>query len=123
MPQIAKGHDVAVLHRRRPTGMPIRTRQDYILALRYFHSFRLNKATLNDPLAEDWKPSFSITEPGATVHPTARLHDSVLLKGAVVEPGAVLVRSVVCSGAVIRRDQAVIDKIEGGADLRQRVTA
>lgn len=123
MPLIAAKHDIAVLHRRRPTGMPIRTRQDYILALRYHHSFRQNRATLTDPLAEDWKPSFSLVEPGALVDTTSRLHDSVMLNGAVVEPGAVLVRSVVCAGGIVRRDKTVIDQMITGSPMRQRASA
>ena len=35
--------------------------------------------------------------------PSARVHDSVVLRGGVVEAGAVLVRSIVCPGGVVRR--------------------
>jgi ADP-glucose pyrophosphorylase len=103
--------------------LSIRSRQDYILALRFHHSFRQNKATLSDPLAEDWKPAFSIVESGASVDGSARFHDSVVLSGAIVEPGAVLVRSVVCRGAVVRRDRTLIDDIATGSTNRQRASA
>ncbi len=123
MQKIAREYDVAVLHRRRATGVPIRTRQDYILALRYHHSFRRNKGALIDPLAEDWQPTFSIIETGASVHSSARLHDSITFAGAVVEPGAVLVRSVVCAGAQVAKDRVVIDQVLPAAKVEERLSA
>jgi N-acetylglucosaminyldiphosphoundecaprenol N-acetyl-beta-D-mannosaminyltransferase len=109
LPQIASRFDVRVLARRRPTGLPIRTLEDYIQALRYHHRRKAGKRGVIDPLSEDWNPTFALVEPGAQVDPTARVHDSVVLKDAVVEAGAVLVRSVVCSAAYLRRDRTAVE--------------
>ena len=109
LPEIARRFDVRVLERRRPTGLPIRTLEDYIEALRYHHRRKTGRRSAVDPLAEDWNPTFSLIEPGAQVDPASRVHDSVVLKDAVVEAGAVLVRSVVCPGGVLRRDKTAVE--------------
>jgi N-acetylglucosaminyldiphosphoundecaprenol N-acetyl-beta-D-mannosaminyltransferase len=111
LPQIAARFDVRVLARRRPTGLPIRTLEDYVEALRYHHRRKAGKRGVIDPLSEDWNPTFALVEVGAQVDPTARIHDSVVLKDAVVEAGAVLVRSVVCSAAYLRRDRTAVETL------------
>jgi N-acetylglucosaminyldiphosphoundecaprenol N-acetyl-beta-D-mannosaminyltransferase len=110
LPGIAAQFDVRVMRRRRPTGLPIRTLEDYLQALRLYHRRRAGKPIVTDPLAEDWAPAFSLVEAGATVSPAARVHDSVVLAGATVEPGAVLVRSLVCGEAAVRSDRTVVDQ-------------
>jgi hypothetical protein len=110
LPAIAARYEVAVMHRRRPTGMAVRTLPDYIAALRHYHRRRQGKPALSDPLAEDWHPAFGLVEEGATVDPRAHVHDSVVLKGGVVEGGAVVVRSIVCPGGVVRRDRSAVDQ-------------
>jgi N-acetylglucosaminyldiphosphoundecaprenol N-acetyl-beta-D-mannosaminyltransferase len=111
LPQIASRYDVSVLHRRRPTGLPIRSLSDYIFALRTHHRRSAGRpAITSDPLAEDWRPTFSIVEDGAIVDPAASIHDSVILRGARVEPGAVAVRSVVCPRGIVRRDVPAVDQ-------------
>jgi hypothetical protein len=114
LPQIASHFDVRVVNRRRPTGLPIRTLEDYVQALRYHHRRKAGKRVAIDPMAEDWNATFSLVEDGATVDASARVHDSVVLRGAVVEPGAVLVRSVVCPNAVVRRDKTAVDSLVTG---------
>lgn len=128
LPQIAAQFDVRVVCRRRPTGLPIRTLEDYIHALRFHHRRKghpkagagaaasgpggpggSNGSLGVEALAEDWSPLFSLVEPGAIVDPTARIHDSIVLEGGVVEAGAVLVRSVVCPGGVLRRDKTAME--------------
>ena len=111
LPLIASKFEVRAVRRRRPTGLPIRHLDGYIQALHYYHRRRGGVAPVADPLAEDWSPSFSLVEPGASVAATARVHDSVVLAGARVEEGAVLVRSLVCPGALVRRDRNVVDQI------------
>jgi N-acetylglucosaminyldiphosphoundecaprenol N-acetyl-beta-D-mannosaminyltransferase len=111
LPAIASEHEVTVIHRRRPTGLPVRTQNDYIMALRHYHSRRVGKPTLSDPLAEDWLPAFSIVEQGATADSRAHVHDSVVLRGGIVEPGAVVVRSIVCPGGVVKRDRQAVDQL------------
>jgi N-acetylglucosaminyldiphosphoundecaprenol N-acetyl-beta-D-mannosaminyltransferase len=110
MPLIASRMEVGVLHRRRPTALPIRTLEDYITALRQHHGRLEGKRPSTDPLAEGWRPIFSVVEPGAVVDPLARLHDSVVLRGGRVEAGAVLVRSIVCAGGVLRKDYPAVDQ-------------
>jgi len=111
LPLIASKFEVRAVRRRRPTGLPIRHLDGYVQALHYYHRRRSGVAPVADPMAEDWSPSFSLVEPGASVAPTARVHDSVVLAGARVEDGAVLVRSLVCPGALVRRDRNVVDQI------------
>jgi N-acetylglucosaminyldiphosphoundecaprenol N-acetyl-beta-D-mannosaminyltransferase len=106
---IAGQYDVRVLNCRRPTGVPIRVLSDYVTALRAFHGLG-GRTTAPDPMAEDWKSTFVIVEPGASVAPSARLHDSVVLAGAFIEGGAVVVRSVVAGGGIVRRDHKVVDQ-------------
>jgi N-acetylglucosaminyldiphosphoundecaprenol N-acetyl-beta-D-mannosaminyltransferase len=120
LPQIALAHEVRVVRRRRPTGLPIRTVEDFVQALRLHHRRRQGKPFVADPLAEDWSPAFAIIEPGATVDATARVHDSVVLAHGVVEPGAVLVRSVVCPGGVLRRDTTAVDQFVGPEERGRR---
>jgi len=111
LPLIAGKFDVRVMQRRRPTGLPVRSLQDYIQALRYHHRRKSGRVAATDPLAEDWSPTFSLVEPGASVDHSARVHDSVVLRGARVEPGAVLVRSVVCPDATVGRDRTAVDQL------------
>jgi N-acetylglucosaminyldiphosphoundecaprenol N-acetyl-beta-D-mannosaminyltransferase len=111
LPLIAAAYDVRVLHRRRPTGLPVRSLGDYIQALRFHHRHKSGRHSENDPLAEDWSPTFSLVESGAHVDASARLHDSVVLRGGRVEPGAVVVRSVVCGDATVARDRTAVDRL------------
>jgi N-acetylglucosaminyldiphosphoundecaprenol N-acetyl-beta-D-mannosaminyltransferase len=110
LPEIALKYEVRVVRRRRPTGLPIRTLEDFVQALRLHHRRQQGKPFIADPLAEDWSPAFALIEPGATVDATARIHDSIVLAGGVVEAGAVLVRSLVCAGEVVRRDKTLVDQ-------------
>lgn len=111
LPLIASQFDVTVVHRRRPTGLSVRSTDDYIQAVRLYHLRKNGQAGPIDPLAEDWRATFGLVESGATVDASARVHDSVVLRGATVEPGAVLVRSVVCEGAVVKRDRSVVGQL------------
>jgi N-acetylglucosaminyldiphosphoundecaprenol N-acetyl-beta-D-mannosaminyltransferase len=111
LPMIASRLDVTVVNRRRPTGLPVRTLSDYIMALRHYHGRRSGQQRTNDPLAEGWRPVFSLVEAGATVDPQARVHDSVVLRGGRVEQGAVVVRSIVGPGGILRRERSVVDEL------------
>jgi N-acetylglucosaminyldiphosphoundecaprenol N-acetyl-beta-D-mannosaminyltransferase len=120
LPHIAARFDVRVVRRHRPTGIPVRTLEDYIQALRFHHRRRAGKPFTTDPLAEDFSAAFSLIEPGSTVGAGARVHDSVVLAGGVVEPGAALVRSVVCPGADVRKDRTEVDKLVMAGVRRKR---
>lgn len=113
LPLISSKYDVRVLHRRKPTGLPVRSLTDYVQALRFHHREKSGRQSTIDPLAEDWGPTFSLIEEGATVDGSARVHDSIVLRGARVEPGAIVVRSVVCPNAVVSRDRTAVDRIVG----------
>jgi hypothetical protein len=121
LPLIAARYDVRVMHRRRPTGLPVRSLNDYIQALRFHHSRKNGRPTASDPLAEDWSPTFSLAERGSHVDASARLHDSVVLSGARVEPGAVVVRSVVCPGSTIGRDHTAVDRLVTDGSFETRM--
>jgi N-acetylglucosaminyldiphosphoundecaprenol N-acetyl-beta-D-mannosaminyltransferase len=109
LPLIASKYDVRVVQYRRPTGLPVRSLSDYVQALRFHHRHSIDRPA--DPLAEDWSPTFSIIENGATVDASARLHDSVVLRGARVEAGAVVVRSIVCPNSSVSSDQTAVDRV------------
>jgi hypothetical protein len=99
---------------RRPAGatFPIRTCEEYIVALRSMHAeaaAESSSSSAQDPFAETWKPIFTIVEPGAYVAPGAVLQDSVVLAGGRVEEGAAVARSVVCNGGVVRRGRCVTE--------------
>jgi hypothetical protein len=110
LPLIASCLDVTVVSRRRPTGLPVRSLSDYIMALRHYHGRKAGQKGSNDPLAEGWRPVFSLIEPGAIVDPNARVHDSVVLRGGRVEQGAVVVRSIVTCEGVLRKDRTAVDQ-------------
>ena len=109
LPAIASQFDVRVVAFRHPTGLPVRTLEDYIQALRFHHCRLARKTAFADPLAEDWNSTFSLIEEGAQVDPNARVHDSVVLAGGIVRAGAVVVRSVVCPGGIVKTDEVVVD--------------
>jgi hypothetical protein len=111
--RIAAEHVVSVLPRSRPAGLLIRTLPEYIRALRCYHG-GARQVEAADAFAEEYQPAFSIVEPGASVHPSARLHDSIILKGGLVEADAVVVRSIVCAGSVLRRGRAAVDSAFSG---------
>jgi N-acetylglucosaminyldiphosphoundecaprenol N-acetyl-beta-D-mannosaminyltransferase len=111
LPLIASSYQVRVMQCRRPTGLPVRSLGDYIQALRFHHRRLSGRLATIDPLAEDWDPTFSLIEPGASVDPSARLHDSVVLGDARVEAGAVVVRSIIAPGAVLGSDRTAVDQI------------
>lgn len=111
--QIAADHDVRVIRRNDVTALPIRTRADYIEALRRYHEHCILGRSNDAARRERWEPVFSIGQTGAVVHRTAYLHDSVVLPGARVGRDAVVIRSVVCSGGVVKRRAQVKDQTIG----------
>jgi hypothetical protein len=110
LPTIAQRHQVSVVRSAHAKSLPIRTPADYINALRWHHRRRAPDRR-DDAFAEDWAPLFSIQENGAVVHPSARIHDSVVLSGARVHRGAVLVRSVVAAGGIVPARTTIVDRI------------
>lgn len=117
LPALSRAHPIRVIQFPGGTTWPLRTLESYITGLRMLHGPRRDGQPVLDPFAEDWKPAFSICEPGAVVEPSARIHDSVVLKGAHVGQGAMIVRSVLCAGARIAPGEVVADRVvaAGGA--------
>ena len=106
--------DVTVLNCRRPTGLPVRSLTDYIVAMRHYEQRRAGKPPSADALSEDWMPAFALVEAGTEVDPRAHVHDSVVLKGGIVEAGAVVVRSIVCPGGAVKKDRHAVDQLIRG---------
>jgi len=109
LPALAAEQEVRVYRADPPAALPVRTLDEFILALRQIRAG--GDANPLDPLAEDWQTSFSIIEPGAQVDPAAVMHDAVILAGGRVEAGAIVVRSLVCSGGVVRKEPRAMDEI------------
>jgi hypothetical protein len=110
MPLIAARHDVRVLATAAPPPIPILNLDGYLRAVRECHA--------GGAAVEDWRCSFALAEPGSTVHPSARLHDAVVLAGARVEAGAVVVRSLIGPGGVVPRGGSAIDELVAGPEAR-----
>ncbi|MBX3357090.1 MAG: hypothetical protein KF745_01550 [Phycisphaeraceae bacterium] len=122
LPELAKSFDVRVVTVSFAAAKPIRNASGYLTALWHLHRSDEGLPDEPDPFLEDWFDTFGIIEPGASVDPTARIHDSVVLDGARVGAGAVLVRSVVCRGGVVRPGEVVTDQVVGaGTKLRRLV--
>ncbi|MFA9478196.1 hypothetical protein ACERK3_07790 [Phycisphaerales bacterium AB-hyl4] len=109
LPGIAREHDVRVLHRDRPTGLPVRTLANYITALQTLYRSAKNADEAASPFVEDWQSTFALIEPGAEVGDSARIHDSIVLDGGRVGDGAVLVRGVVGPGGVVAANRTMVD--------------
>ena len=110
LPAIAAAHRVAVWEANR-VALPIRNLTDYLTALRWHHRSAAERVSEADPFSERLASAFGFAEAGAEVHPTATLHDSVVLAGGRVEAGAVVVRSVVCPGGIVKRGDRVVDQL------------
>jgi exopolysaccharide biosynthesis WecB/TagA/CpsF family protein len=114
LPQLTSRFDVRHLPRHSPTALPIRTLGEYVSAIQYRYRMRLGKPVSNDPFAEDCRESFAVVEDGALVHPSAKVHDSVILRGARVGPEALVVRSVIGPGTLVRQGEHIIDQLISG---------
>ncbi len=115
LPELTQTHDVRVARLASPVAMSVRTLPGYVGALRSYHHRASGRCDVGQPFDEQWRPTFGIVEPGATVGSDVVVHDSVVLKGARIESGAVLVRSVVCPGAVVPAHAHVVDQVVPGA--------
>lgn len=111
LPLMARRHDVRVQYRARPAGLPIRTPQDYLAALKAYHRMQAGEPPHNAPFSERWRRRFAVAEPGATVADDAELHNTVVLRGGRVESGALVANSIVCAGGIVRRHEQVIERL------------
>lgn len=112
--QLRGGYDIRVVGQSQKATAPLRTREEYIRAVR---ALALRAEGLpddsDDPLAERWRPAFSIADGSAQIAPGSKVCDSVVLGGASVGAGATVVRSVV-AGHVAPGDTVVDAVIEPG---------
>jgi hypothetical protein len=104
-PEIVKDYRVDVVRRVRPSGLPIRTLEDYIDALRAYRRVLAGNGYRH--AEEDGYSLFEIVEDGAVVNHCSRLHDSIVLRGGRVEGESVLFRSLVGPNAVVRQKTLV----------------
>jgi hypothetical protein len=113
LPAIAREHRVSFLECEQSSGVPVRTLNDYLRALKVFHELSgdsVNGARGSCP----GESPFSIVEDGAVVTSGATIYDSVVLRGGRVERGALVARSMICRGGVVRKNQMVADQVFGG---------
>ena len=110
LPRIAEEFEVNVLRLPEPSGMPLRTLDGYITAVRKWHLQMAGDTSWDDAFAER-RPVFRIVESGADVAEDAELQDSVVLAGGRVESGAVVVRSIVSSRGTVPAGRMVLDQI------------
>ncbi|MEX0885578.1 MAG: hypothetical protein WD009_03980 [Phycisphaeraceae bacterium] len=126
LPRLARRHDVRVVQDAGGTVLPVRTRADYLAALRWYHRqsdahAAADAIKIESPFAEDWQRTFAVVEPDAVVDPTAWIHDSVVLAGGRVEAGASVVRCVIGPGGrVARRGRAVDEIVTADTNGRHR---
>lgn len=93
---------------------PLRTREQLLLAAR-----RAARRTTDssEPLRfamaahEASAEGFACFAPGASVHPSAVVVDSIVLDGAVIGAGSIVTRSIVCKDARVANHAQVIDTI------------
>jgi hypothetical protein len=107
----AAGVAIRVVQRDLAAGYPVRTLDGYLSGLDALGRLKRGEAVVQDPFAEDWESTFSIVEPGATVDPSAVVHNSVVLSGATLQRGAAVVRCVVCPGAVVSAGLTYSDRV------------
>lgn len=113
LPVIAKNHIVKVRQYDDVTGLSIRTLDDYINALRWYHR-QLAGAEGTDPFGEELGSSFCIIEEGAKVDEKVKVINSVILKGANVTGNTVVVRSIIGAGSSIPSGRQIVDQVIRG---------
>jgi hypothetical protein len=113
LPELAKHYRVRVVRHIRASGLPIRTLEDYIEALRVYR--RLRAGNGDHRADEDCYSLFEVVEDGAFVNPGSRLHDSVVLRGGRVEGESVLFRSIVGPQGVVRQ-KTLVGRIISGVE-------
>lgn len=93
---LKEGHVAKIRHLREPGCLGIRTRRQYLAAVRAAAAGQ----------GSDWS---GVVAPGADVDDSAALVGSVVMPGASVGARAVVARSVVCPGGRVEADAEVVD--------------
>ncbi|MAE59830.1 MAG: hypothetical protein CMJ49_00580 [Planctomycetaceae bacterium] len=110
LPRIAEDYQVNVMRLDQISGMPIRTLDGYIAALRQRHLQLSGDTSWENAFAER-RPVFQIVQDGTSVSDDAELQDSVVLEGGRVAAGAVVVRSIVSGRGNVPAGRMVVDQI------------
>lgn len=104
--------DIRVVPQPRQATAALRTREEYLAAVRTLALRAAGRPDdAADPLAERWRPAFSIAAPGVHVPGDVRLCDSVALQGAQLGAGATVVRSVIAGP--VAAGATVVDAVIG----------
>ncbi len=119
LPALSQSHRVRVVRSESPTGLRVRTLEQYIRALRALTTGDILDRP--DPYAEEWATTFSLAQQGARVDPGATIHDSVVMRGAAVGARAVVVRSLVCEGATVPAGATIFDSVIASPTTAGRV--
>jgi ADP-glucose pyrophosphorylase len=104
---------VQIVRRQGCAGLPIRTLSGYLDGLKAYYQRHAPGRQASPPADQEWRATFGLIEPGARVHRTAVVHDSVVLAGGVIEAGAVVVRSVVGAKGYVAANESIIDSLVG----------
>ncbi len=118
LPELASDFRVGVVSDAGLPPIPIRTLHGYLAAVGELAAPAASEAERAAP-AEDWMCTFALAEPGASVDPSARLHDSVVLSGASVRSRANVVRSLIGPGGSVGPGQSVFDELLPGGEQRK----
>ena len=118
LPRLAARHVVRVVQARKPTAMPVRSRETYIAALRHWHQQHSRNELSSSGRVEDCWPAFSVVEQGAVIGSDVELLDSVVLSGAAIGSGTSVVQSVVCPGQRIGPNETVIRSLVGSEPVQ-----
>jgi hypothetical protein len=115
-PQLASRYRVRIARDPSPSPIAIRSLHGYISALRVVAA---GPNPMSEATFEDWMCTFTITEDGASVDPSARLHDSVVLRGGQVNSRASVVRSLVGPEGVVASGDEVFDDLLPRNEVRK----
>lgn len=109
LPALSAAHRIRTVRSSGPTGLRVRTLEQYVRALRALTTGDILDRP--DPYAEEWARTFSLVQQGATVDPSAIIHDSVVMRGATIGARSVIVRSLVCAGARVATGSTIFDSV------------
>ncbi|MBK7405906.1 MAG: hypothetical protein IPJ41_15120 [Phycisphaerales bacterium] len=121
---VAKGRRVMVYELAEPGSLPLRTRTDFLRAVRACAGVEIGPEpdSLEPRVLRGSRCAASILCEGAEVAPSAVIVDSVVSAGARVGEGALVARSIVGPGCIVRPGQTVVDAVVGPGGRAEPVT-
>jgi mannose-1-phosphate guanylyltransferase len=115
---VAEGRAVMVHDLAASGAIPLRSRQEFLRAVRACSGVESDEAGSLEPrVLADRRCAGSVICDGAVVAPDAIIVDSVVLGGARVGNGALVARSIVGPGSVVHDGEQVIDAVVGPAGV------